>query len=118
MYSWVTQEQWLILSIIGLLVFLKKFNYSEGIFSEYNKLLTLFIPVFILMLVGSLMELIGVNKRYISLHSDVCSVYGFIVLIYSVYWKCKLGCVSKTTRVCLIVASVCIAIFLFLEYWF
>lgn len=58
MYSWVTQEQWLILSVVGLLVILKIFNYNESIFSEYNKLLTLFIPVFVLMFLGSLMELI------------------------------------------------------------
>lgn len=117
MYSWVTQEQWLILSVVGLLVLLKTFNYNESIFSEYNKLLTLFIPVFVLMFIGSFMELIGMNRKYISLHSDICSIYGFLVLVCTVYWEWKLKEISKTTKICLIIISICIIIFLLLEYF-
>lgn len=119
MYSWVTQEQWLILSVVGLLVILKIFNYNESIFSEYNKLLTLFTPVFVLMFLGSLMELIGINRKYISLHSDICSTYLLIVLIYTVYWEYKeKRNLSVVTKICLVLASICIMIFVLLEYFF
>lgn len=118
MYSWVTQELWFVLSILGLIVFFKKFNYNESVFSEYNKLLTLFIPVFVLMLIGSSMALVGSEKTYIKLHNNICLYYGIVVIGFVMYWGWKAGGMSKTTKVCLVIAGVCIMMLVLLDNGF
>ena len=84
-------------------------------FSEYNKLLTLFVPVFILMLIGSSMALMKLDNIYITMHDNMCLYYGVVMLGFAVYWGWKAGGMSKITKVCLIIAGICTMLLILLD---
>ena len=108
MYSWVTQEQWLILSIICIGYFIRKFDYNYGLSSKKNKILILFIPASVLMFIGSLMEILRGDEQYISIHTDIVVSYGLIIFITINYWNWKDKGFSTVTKITLVVAIICI----------
>lgn len=86
MYTWVSSESWLLLGIVSLILFLwKGIDYSQEILSPRNRILVFLIPMSVLQILISYLE---ISSLYVGLQNtltNILMIYGTIFVGYIFY---------------------------------
>ncbi|WP_440444751.1 hypothetical protein [Phascolarctobacterium sp.] len=82
MYQWVSDEAWLILGIISLIIYLfKGIDYNKNILDEKNEIICWVTGISVFQIILSVIKIYGILIEFEKIISNMFHVYGFLFVL-------------------------------------